>query len=297
MSADLRPLDHLVLPVADLNVAEQRYAALGFTVAPRGRHPFGTENACVFFSDDTFLEPLAVADRQEVSQAVAAGNCFVGHDATYRTRVGSEGLSAIVYGAKDAKADQDRFVREGISAGDMLRFSRPFKGTDGSTGEATFLLAFAKDLRAPDTLFFSCERVGVPSVDHTPLTRHPNGAQTLARVILFAPEPEHFEMLLTTMADGAKPVTTPHGFDVPSSTTTVSVIGPDGMVALFGADWQAPSDPTLQAVAVEFAVWDLTQTEAVLRERGVAFRQTTAGLLVASAPGQGVPFIFKDMTL
>ena len=46
-----RVLDHLVLPVIDIDVARSRYQSLGFTVAPDGRHPFGTENCCVFFED------------------------------------------------------------------------------------------------------------------------------------------------------------------------------------------------------------------------------------------------------
>ncbi|TIX38964.1 MAG: VOC family protein, partial [Mesorhizobium sp.] len=56
------PLDHLVLPTASLDVARARLTLLGFTVAPTGIHPFGTENCCVFLTDGTYLEPLAVAD-------------------------------------------------------------------------------------------------------------------------------------------------------------------------------------------------------------------------------------------
>eukprot|EP01133_Synstelium_polycarpum_P029511 gene29511-36177_t len=41
-----RPVDHLVLPVVELDTARQRLEALGFTVAPSAQHPFGTENAC-----------------------------------------------------------------------------------------------------------------------------------------------------------------------------------------------------------------------------------------------------------
>ena len=57
-----RPLDHLVIPVTDLKAARSRLTRLGFTVAAEARHPFGTENACVFLADKTYLEPLAVGD-------------------------------------------------------------------------------------------------------------------------------------------------------------------------------------------------------------------------------------------
>ncbi len=55
-----RTLDHVVLPVASLEVARARYEALGFTVAPNGLHPFGTENCCIYLEDETMLEPLAM---------------------------------------------------------------------------------------------------------------------------------------------------------------------------------------------------------------------------------------------
>ena len=64
--AGARRIDHCVLPVADLAGARDRLTRLGFTVAPEGRHPFGTHNACVYFADDTFLEPLAVGDRVRI---------------------------------------------------------------------------------------------------------------------------------------------------------------------------------------------------------------------------------------
>ena len=48
-----RSLDHLVLPVVDIRTARKRLTELGFTVAADARHPFGTENACVFFQDET----------------------------------------------------------------------------------------------------------------------------------------------------------------------------------------------------------------------------------------------------
>ena len=64
-----RALDHLVLPVPSLELARAHLDALGFTIAPQGTHPFGTINACVFFADGTFLEPLAVGDPVTVAPA------------------------------------------------------------------------------------------------------------------------------------------------------------------------------------------------------------------------------------
>jgi hypothetical protein len=296
MTSQLRPLDHLVLPVADLSVAEARYQALGFQVAPRGEHPFGTGNACVYLADGTFLEPLAILDQHRATEAVRSGNVFVGHDFTYRTRVAPEGLSAVVLGTEDAANDDARFRAETLSKGDMLSFSRAFAGADGSSGEATFLLAFAGDLRAPDALFFTCERVGVPSVDRTPLTRHPNGTGALKRVILVAPEPHHFEMLLTTLMDHAEPSRTEHGFDIQTGTSIITVLDMPAATALLGVSTWDEADPTLQFAAIEFSTPHLASTEALLRGNGVAADRLGPALRVPPAGGQGVPFLFTEAT-
>ncbi len=66
----LHPLDHLVLPVTNIDLARERLGRLGFTVAAEGRHPFGTVNACVFFADKTYLEPLGVASAKECEESV-----------------------------------------------------------------------------------------------------------------------------------------------------------------------------------------------------------------------------------
>ncbi|MBP0440983.1 VOC family protein [Tianweitania sediminis] len=294
MSNQLRPLDHLVLPVADLTVAEQRYAALGFTVAPRGEHPFGTVNACVYLSDDTFLEPLAVGNADAATTAVESGNVFVSHHTKYQTRAGQEGFSALVLGTLDAAADHERFRAEGISGGDMLRFSRPFIGKDGSSGEATFLLAFAADLRAPDALFFTCERIGVPKVDRAPLTEHANGAARLKRVILVAPEPQLFETLFTKLLDDAAVVPTSSGFKIATATTDIEVLEPKAAATLLGTETWDAFDPTLQLAAVEFAVSDLGATGELLQRKGIASDQRNGIICVAPAPGQGVPFLFSE---
>src|SRR5262245_2548519 len=129
----IHPIDHLVLPTADLRVAAARLSALGFTVAPVGVHPFGTTNCCVYLAGGTFLEPLAIGDAAAAALAVRAGNVFVSRDAAFRMHDGQEGFSAIVFGTANAVADHERFNRHGISAGEMLEFSRPFVDAAGSS--------------------------------------------------------------------------------------------------------------------------------------------------------------------
>ncbi len=87
MISSPHPLDHLVLPTVDIALARERLGKLGFTVAPDARHPFGTQNACVFLADKTYLEPLGVASAEQCEKSIMDGNVFVARDQAYRFRV------------------------------------------------------------------------------------------------------------------------------------------------------------------------------------------------------------------
>jgi hypothetical protein len=52
-------IDHLVIVVNDLESAAQDYRQLGFTVIPGGRHPVGSHNVLIPFSDGSYLEIIA----------------------------------------------------------------------------------------------------------------------------------------------------------------------------------------------------------------------------------------------
>lgn len=55
----LTGIDHLVIVVHDLQQAAQDYEQLGFTVIPGGKHPVGSHNVLVPFSDGSYLEIIA----------------------------------------------------------------------------------------------------------------------------------------------------------------------------------------------------------------------------------------------
>ncbi len=55
----LKGIDHLVIAVRDLDAAVASYTQLGFTVVPGGRHPVGTHNALIAFTDGAYIELIA----------------------------------------------------------------------------------------------------------------------------------------------------------------------------------------------------------------------------------------------
>ena len=290
-----RGLDHLVLPVPSLEAARERMTALGFTVAPDARHPFGTENACVFFADDTYLEPLAIASREECEAAARAGNMFVARDQAFRFRNGAEGLSAIVVKTDDAEADHRRFVAEGFSGGPMLPFERMFKMADGSEVMGGFKLAFAADLRAPDFFLFACERVNPLPADRGALARHENGALGLSTVVLGEDNPSDFQYLLEEVFEQRAVEAHSFGLSLRSANVSIDVLTPAGLSGYFGLSGEN-CGRGLKGRLIVVKVADIGVTERLLAAKGIAFSRRGARLVVPHEAGQGVPFAFEEVS-
>lgn len=287
-----RPLDHLVIPVTDLRTARARLTRLGFTVAADARHPFGTENACVFLADKTYLEPLAVGSREDVEAAVRAGNQFVARDRAFRFRNGEEGLSAIAMGTAVADADHAAFHAAGLSAGDQLSFSRVMKFPDGTEVAPSFKLSFAADLRAPDFFAFTCERANMPPADRSALERHENGVSGIAKVILSESEPAAFAGYLQAVTGGEVAGEGRGRLGVSTSNVALEVIDPAILQNEFGVP--RSSERGLRGEAVVFKVRDLAATERLLVANGVKHMRSAGMVLAPREPGQGTLFAFSE---
>jgi hypothetical protein len=285
------PLDHLVLPARSLDAVRSRLVSLGFVVAPTGIHPFGTENACVFFADGTYLEPLAVGDEQATEQAIAAGNVFIARDRLYRERLGEEGFSAVVLGTGSADADHRRFVEAGFSAGDMLSFSRVFTDTNGNIDTASFKLAFAAGKEASDAFLFACERVNPPKIDRTALQAHANGVTGIVEVVAVSDAPSA-QIGLISIATGAIAGLGAGNDAVRLPNAMLSVVAPETYLQRFGLASEPSSH--LRFEAIVFSVRDKASVARALAAGAVDHNMSGDDIVVAPAPGQGAAFIFRE---
>lgn len=277
-----RAVDHLVLPVSDLDVARTRLHALGFQVAPNGRHPFGTVNACIFLPDKTYLEPLAVADQQEADTAIAKGNEFIIRDRLFRQHRG-DGLSAIAMQSDDAQADHAVFAAAGVGSGEMLEFSRPLRLPDGRESISSFRLAFAVEPLEERFFLFSCQRLNPLPVDRAALENHANGVVGLKRVLIQTGREDYMKLMATALGNDIRDITNGHAFETANVSVEV-VVGND-------------ADRGLLAIGLVFGVSDLEVTAAVLTDNGVSHVKTLDGIVVPATPGQGVAFLFEENAL
>lgn len=286
-----RSIDHLVLPTADLDVARARLDALGFTVAPDGLHPFGTQNACIYFADDTFLEMLAIADPTAVERACEAGNVFVARDHAFRARRGDDGFSAVVMASTDADADHAEFVAAGVSAGHRLDFSRGYVDAQGVARTVSFRLAFAAPADLSDTYFFTCERVDAPAGGRGALAVHVNAVIGVSRVIAVAAAPRSFESFFSTLAN-RHPQTGNGELVVQAGNAEISVLSPNAMASRF---LTAPSKTSgFDLSGIIFASANLDQTAGALDAAGILYQSVGAMIVVPPAPGQGAFFAFEE---
>ncbi|MDR9774586.1 VOC family protein [Rhizobium hidalgonense] len=292
-SAIPHPLDHVVLPVVNIDLARERLGKLGFTVAADARHPFGTENACVFLADKTYLEPLGIASVEENEASARQGNVFTARNRAFRFRCGEEGLSAVVFGTADAGHDHKSFADGGSSAGEMLQFSRPMKMPDGSKSVGSFKLAFAGDLRAPDFFLFTCQRINPLPADRGALETHANGATGIAEIALCAPDPAAFAAFVGLAAAQSAVEKTGFGVNIAASNVKISLMTPEGLEAYFEIAVSS-ADRGLRGRAILFAVADLAVTEAHLAANGVTYTRKNNRILVKPAPGQGTLFAFEE---
>lgn len=284
------PLDHLVLPTASLDVARARLVDLGFTVAPRGEHPFGTQNCCVYLADGMFLEPLAIGDAAAAERAVAEGNVFVARDRAWRAVHGEEGFSAVVFGTDDADADHARYVEARISAGGRLDFSRPFVDAAGKSDMVSFRLAFAAGGETSDGFAFACERVNAPELDRAALQTHANGAVAIREVVAVSSGPDAATAFLAIAASAPSGALSAGVLTLPNAKVTT--VTPQAFRDRFGAEPGPASD--LRFAAVVFQISDREATARLLSANAVEYRIFTHHIVIEAAPGQGAAFVFED---
>lgn len=288
-----RNVDHLVLPVGDLETSRARMTALGFTVAPDAIHPFGTENACIFFADGTYLEPLAIAQREDCEEAAIKGNVFVARDQSFRFRRGDEGFSAVAFASEDADADHKRFRKLGLSAGKKLKFSRTFINAKGRKSEGTFKLAAAADLRSPDSFLFTCERINMPKTDKSTLCAHANGAVSIGEIAMADPNPSDFQYFLQDVMNQRDVNAHSFGIELRAGNSNIAAFDANGLKAWYGIETGCHGRG-LRFRAFSVAVKDLEATHALLKKNRIKTKKIAQRLVVDHAPGQGCVIAFEQ---
>ena len=231
-----RRIDHSVLAVPSLEDTRAIFEGLGFVVAPDARHPFGTENACVFFADGSFIEPLAIGHRETCEEAAKAGNVFVARDQAHRFRIGTPSFSGVAFASLDADADAADLAAAGHGGVETLAFERRFKTPTGEDSFVGFRLAFARDRRAPDVSFFTCQPTHTHKPDRSALVAHPNGATGTARLVFGEPNPTDFQYYLQELTGDREAEADSFGMRLSAGASQIEVASPEALALRYGVE-------------------------------------------------------------
>lgn len=181
-----RALDHVVMPCTDLAVAAEAFAAMGFLVGRRNRHPWGTENHVIQWPG-VFLELIALAPEAPTLSPEDDAFPFAGFLAGRGASADPSGM--LVLRSTDAEADAAAFAAEGLGPRRRLDFSRGGLAPDGTLRTVAFSLAFADAPGMPDLGFFVCQQHHPENFWNPAQQAHPNGTTGIAAVAITAARP------------------------------------------------------------------------------------------------------------
>ena len=251
----MKGINHLVLAGHDLEAMRSQYAGLGFTVTPRGQHPFGTGNSLIQLNG-SYLELLAVTAPQDIPEHRAGHFSFAAFNRDYLAQ--HEGFSMLVLDTPDARADGKAWRAAGLQTYEPFDFSRTARLADGQEITVSFSLAFVSHPAAPRLGLFACQH-------HTPgyfaqprYMQHGNGATAVADVWIVGDTAPDLAGFMQTITGAAKATgEDPAISDDPSVTTLQTRIGaivlapPPAFESAFGLAAPHPQDgPHLAALTL-----------------------------------------------
>ena len=277
----MRGLDHLVLTVRDLDAAEARFRALGFTMTPRAQHPFGTSNNLAIF-DGNFLELLGVSAPEKIPEHEDGRFSFGQHALEFLER--GEGLSYVVLDTADARADHRTFRSSGIATFEPVDFSRGARQPDGAERTVSFTICFALP-PDPAPPHFVCQQRHPPENFWRPeYQAHANGARRISEVVLRADRGEELAPFYAALFGPEALERTADGLVVRTGRGRISALTRAGLRRRFGVE--GAHDGAI--VAMRFAVADAPRAERSLAAGGAPFsREADGALRVAAEHGFG----------
>jgi hypothetical protein len=254
-----RGLDHIVHAVRDLDAAGETYRRLGFTVGARNQHPWGTHNRIVQ-CPGVFIELLTVGEPALIPPHAPRSFSFGAFTREFLAQ--HEGLSMLVLEGKGAP-DAAAFRAAGIGDFELFDFEREGRRPDGSSVKVAFSLAFARDARAPETGFFTCQHHYPENFWNPAFQQHPNTVSSVAGVVFVAENPADHHVFFKAFAGVSDLTSTSTGIAIATPRGEIQVMNPSAYRQHFGV---APPDVArgLRFAAVRFGVRDMAAARETL---------------------------------
>ena len=284
-----RGIDHLVLPVHDLDGAKSGYERFGFTTTPKARHPFGTENVLVQLQGN-FLELLGIGQPEIIKPPEPGALCFAHFNQTFLDK--RQGMSMLVFESRDARADRAEFAAKGLTGYAPFDFSRQATLPGGEQVTVAFSLAFVTDPRMPDAAFFCCQQHAPQYFWKPAYQSHRNAAVVCSEVVMVAEEPPAFAGFFERLQGKGHVHARDGHLEVATSRGRITLVPPRSFAERFPG--QPPTAPDKGAVFAAYRILtrNLETTEGLLRDNGVAYRSLADRLQIGPDEALGMVIEF-----
>jgi len=272
--------------VHDLDAVGERYAALGFTVGARNRHPWGTHNRIVQFPD-VFIELITVGEPELIPPAKPRSVSFGQFTKDFLQQ--HEGLSMLVLEGKGAAADAEAFRAANIGDFEVFDFEREGRRPDGTPVKVAFSLVFAEDKLAPETGFFTCQQHYPENFWNPAFQKHANGVTGVAGVVFVADNPADHHVFFKAFAGVTDLKSTSSGITIDTPRGEIQVMDAAAYRLHFGVE---PPDATrgMRLAAIRFSVGDIAKAKGAL---GTFASAHMGKLVVGPQAASGAALVFE----
>ena len=284
-----RGIDHIVLAVKDLEVAQERFSTLGFTCTPRAVHPFGTGNRLLQFAN-SFVEIVTVVEPENLVPMSDTHFSF-GAQTVEFLKTG-EGMNMMVMSSDDVRADNAGWAARGLKTYDAVDFSRHAGQPDGSKALVSFSTAFVVDPLMPAIAFFICQQ-------HTPenfwkpmYQNHENGATNIVGITISAPQPERHRGFFEAYLPEGRIEESPGRLTIEAPRGRIEVLRPEGFDNRLGPDEARATGDQAAFSAITLSVTDLEALGELFTERQIDHRHLGSRILLPAHDCFGLAFEF-----
>lgn len=232
-------LDHVVINVLRrMDEAADLFAALGFSLTPRGHHSLGSINH-LMMTAGPYLELVGVPEMGPQRQDVL--------DSPF-------GLNGLVVASRDADATHARLAAAGLAASPPVAFSRPVT-VDGRTEQAQFRTVRVPAGRFPAGRLYHCEHLTPDLVWRPEWLDHPNGFSGIDALTIESPAPEA-DASLYAAAIGAPAEAAGAGFTIRVGETRIVIVpGPAARFAALGLHFRGLDALEARSAVLPEATW------------------------------------------
>ncbi|MBM3583233.1 MAG: VOC family protein [Alphaproteobacteria bacterium] len=273
-------LDHVLIGVRDLESARERYARLGFTLTPRGRHVgWSTGNYCIMFGRE-YLELIGVIDPTQPRRSIEA-------------RIAAAGDVGVGFAlASDDPDAAFRVWSDAELAPERRALARPLDLPEG-TVEPRFALIHVPAAATPEVPIFVCHHLTPDLVRRPGWTDHANGALGVRAMLAVVADPAALRVPYERLFGPAAMAATDGMLTVRMGPTTLVVATAEDAAELYPAfDATPPAVPSVAALTI--TVVDIARAARVLEAAGVGFeRDRGRAVIVPAAAACGVLLEFS----